>query len=248
MNTGYLISVDPSELASRFPHDDHRYDEEDESLSDVMGEDGDIINISHDALAELMTGDSYEAVLEPLLENIPPKEADFIYLYFIKDKRQSDIAQIFEITQAAVSYRLARGIKRLKFLHAHSILKFSEEEMRSTLKEIFPTKFECYKCSSEEGTCKICKGTKVIDIDVEILVGMWLTTCQSVVAARLGFIQGRVRHRFFSAVKLLSEVAKVDERYVPYHQIFSAIASKKFNIRREVNLPQWSNRGGDECF
>lgn len=245
-NNGYLISVDPSELASRFPHEDPRFDEEDESLEDI-NEEGGITNIHEDALAELMSGDSYEAVLEPLLDEIPKKEADFIHLYFIEKKRQADIAQIFEITQAAVSYRLSRGIQRLKFLHLHSILKVTEEEMRSTLTNVFPTKFECSKCSGG-GDCSVCNGTGSIFVDVEILVGMWLTTCQSAVAARLGFIQGRVRHRFFSAVKVLEEVALVDEKYAPYQKIFTAIASKKFNIRREVKLPQWSNRGGDECF
>ena len=77
---------------------------------------------------------------------------------------------------------------------------------------------------------------------------MWATTCQSEVATKLGLTQGRVRHRFFKAVKTLEEVAKQDERYLPYQQIFSAVASKKFNILREVKLPQWQDRGGDECI
>jgi hypothetical protein len=85
-------------------------------------------------------------------------------------------------------------------------------------------------------------------VDVEILVGMWMTTCQSEVASKLGLTQGRVRHRFFKAVQTLEDMAKIQEKYLPYQQIFSAVASKRFNILREVRLPQWADRGGDECF
>lgn len=243
-SNGYLIPVDPSEMASRFPHEDPRFDEEDESLEDVQ-EDGGVINISEDALADLMSGDNYETILEPLLERIPEREADFIQLYFIDKKKQQDIAEIFEVTQAAVSYRLSRGIKRLQFL---SVLpKVTEEELRAALPNVFPTRFECTKCSGDPN-CQICHGTGSFYIDVEILVQMWSSTCQSVVASKLGLIQGRVRLRFFNAVRILEDVVKVDPTYEPYQKVFSAIASKKFNILREVKLPQWSDRGGDECF
>jgi len=83
---------------------------------------------------------------------------------------------------------------------------------------------------------------------VDILVGMWETTCQSEVASRLKLTQGRVRHRFFKAVKTLETASEEDNTYEPYHKIFSAIASKRFNILREVKLPQWADRGGDECL
>lgn len=245
MNNGYLISIDPAEIASRFPQEDPRFDEEDESLEDVLDDEG-MINISEDALAELMAGDNYETILEPLLERIPEREADLIQLYFVENKRQADIAEIFEVTQAAVSYRLARGIERLKFLV--TLPKVTEETLRADLTNVFPTLYECAKCD-KSADCDVCGGSGKIYIDVEILVGMWLTTCQSAVASKLGLIQGRVRHRFFNAVTVLEEVASHDEKYAPYQKIFSSLAvGKKFNILREVKLPQWSNRGGYECF
>jgi hypothetical protein len=101
---------------------------------------------------------------------------------------------------------------------------------------------------TEEDMRRDLPGVPFKMIDVDILVGMWQTTCQSEVASRLGLTQGRVRHRFFGAVKQLEKKVKEDERFDPYHRIFSAIASKRFNILREVRLPQWSNRGGDGCF
>jgi DNA-directed RNA polymerase specialized sigma24 family protein len=218
MSSGYVIPIDPTELATRFSHDDPRFDQEDEEIEDDM-----VGNVSADSLAECFPDGDYESRIAPLLDRIPEREADLIFLYFIQKKRQADIATIFGVTQAAISYRLDRGIKRLKFLLA--IPQLSEDELRADLPAVFPQK-----------------------IDVDILVGMWETTCQSEVATTLGLTQGRVRHRFFKAVQTLEVAAKEDERFLPYQKIFSAIASKKFNILREVKLPQWQDRGGDECI
>lgn len=218
MSNGYVIPIDPSELANRFAAPDHSLDEpEPEEETEVES---------------LFSGEAYEARIAPLLERIPQREADLIYLYYIQKKRQADIAEIFEVTQAAISYRLDRGLQRIKFLL--SIPDVTEEEMRRDLADAFQ------------------------EIDVNILVGMWQTTCQSEVASTLGLTQGRVRHRFFKSVGTLKELAEKDQKlaeespdhpqkYDPYSRIFSAISSKKFNILREVKLPQWAGRGGDTC-
>jgi DNA-directed RNA polymerase specialized sigma24 family protein len=206
MSAGYVIPVDPADLANRLitPESDLDEDVEDSILGSLFAE-----------------GD-YEARIEPLLDRIPKREADLIYLYFIKRKRQADIAAIFEVTQAAISYRLDRGLKRIKFLLA--IPQVTEDEMREDLAEVFSP------------------------IDVDILVGMWETTCQSEVATRLGLTQGRVRHRFFKAVKSLELFAKQNKQLVPYNCIFSLIAKKNFNVLKEVRLPQWQGRGMAKCL
>jgi len=216
MSNGYVISIDPSELANRFSSEDPRFDNEDEKIDEDL-----VTNVSADVLSDYLSDGDYESRISPLLDCIPEREADLIYLYFIQKKRQADIAAIFGVTQAAISYRLDRGIKRLKFLL--SIPTVSKEDLETNLATIFPQK-----------------------IDIDILIGMWVSTCQSEVASKLGLTQGRVRHRFFKAVKTLQETADKDEQYRPYEKIFSAIA-QNFNIRREVSLPQWKDRGGDEC-
>lgn len=212
MSNGYVIPVDPSQIAARFssPDDDTADLEEAENVADDEG------------VAAFMSEMDYETRIAPLLDRIPKREADLIYLYFIQKKKQADIAEIFEVTQAAISYRLDRGLQRIKFLL--SIPQVTEEELRRDLAR----KFE--------------------EIDVNILIGMWKTTCQSEVANQLKLTQGRVRHRFFNAVKALDKHANDDETFKPYHKIFVSIASKKFNILREVKLPQWAGRGGDKCF
>ena len=208
MSNGYVIPVDPAELANRFaaePFEGEPEEEEDE-----------------DDIASILASGSYEDRIAPLLNRIPQREADLIHLYYIQRKRQADIAEIFDVTQAAISYRLDRGLQRIKFLL--SIPSVTEEELRADLPGVFK------------------------QIDVDILIGMWQTTCQSEVAKQLNLTQGRVRHRFFKAVKTLKDAADRDAKFVPYHKIFNAISSKRFNILREVKLPQWANRGGDEVF
>ncbi len=209
MSNGYVIPIDPTELSNRFAAPDSEPDLDDDGQE-------------HDEeVASFLVGADYESRIAPLLNRIPQREADLIYLYYIQKKRQADIAEIFGVTQAAISYRLDRGLQRIKFLL--SIPQATEDELCEDLAECFEA------------------------IDVNILVGMWQTTCQSEVANRLGLTQGRVRHRFFKSVETLKKRAEEDARFEPYHRIFSAISSKKFNILREVKLPQWANRGGDEC-
>jgi hypothetical protein len=207
-STGFTISVDPAELANRFASPEPLFDEpiEEAGEEEVMS----ILSSLH-----------FETQVKPLLDRIPDREADLIELYYIQKKRQADIAEIFDVTQAAISYRLDRGLQRIKFLL--SIPQITESEMRYNLPFV-PLKA----------------------IDVDILVGMWKTTCQSEVAMQLGLTQGRVRHRFFGAVKLLERKAIEDPTFEPLFKVFSSIASKNFNILRAVKLPQWENRGGDE--
>ncbi len=245
MSNGYVIPIDPAEIATRFSYSDPRFDNEDDSLDA-----DDANNVSNEVFADYLPDGDYESRIVPLLDRIPTREADLIFLYFIEKKRQADIATIFGVTQAAISYRLDRGIQRLKFLL--NIPQVTEEELRTDLPKAFPAQIPCPHCAvareTPRGPCQVCQGDGSILLDVEILIGMWATTCQSEVATKLGLTQGRVRHRFFKAVKTLQEIATLDPRFSPYEKIFSAVASKKFNILREVKLPQWQDRGGDECI
>lgn len=211
MSGGYVVSVDPTELANRFASPEPL-------LDDVEAEE-----MSGDEVGGILASLHYETQIKPLLDKIPNREADIVYLYYVLRKKQADIAEIFSVTQAAISYRLDRGIQRIRFLL--SIPQVTEEELRDAL-----------------------PGVPFKPIDVNILVGMWETTCQSEVASRLGLTQGRVRYRFFWAVRTLAKKAEEDDAFQRYHKLFSAISAKKFNILREVSLPQWRDRGGDGCF
>jgi DNA-directed RNA polymerase specialized sigma24 family protein len=233
MSNGYVVSIDPNDF-SRFVSFDPR-DEGDEDDGDMLlDEDSEEI----EEMRCLLEKQGYRVQLQPLLERIPEREADIIELYFLMGKRQADIAIIFGMTQAAVSYRLARGIKRIKFLL--EIPEVTLEQMKADLSEIFVS-----RPGSERGA-GASKTLDGVHIDVMILLHMWQTTCQSVVAQQLSLTQGRVRHRFFKAVEKLKEAAAVNPKFEPYSEIFSKISAKNFNILKEVQLPQWSKRGGDE--
>lgn len=239
MSVGYVIPVDPSDLAGRLSYavEDEDEEELDEEMLDGMG-----------TLSEYFQNEDKRARVMSLLDRIPDKEADLIHLYYLDHKRQADIAAIFQVTQAAISYRLGRGIARLKFLL--EMPQISEEDLRIDLAKAFPAKARCSYCHEKKiqsASCPICHGAKQMFIDVEILIGMWETTCQSVVADKLCLTQGRVRHRFFIAVDKLTELAKTDEHYVDISVMFVKI-SQSFNISHCVVLPQWQGRGGDHVF
>lgn len=222
--SGYVVPLDPNEL-NRFVAYDPRND--DSFLDDMDGElSADELEELEQEMAQLMETAGYRESVKPLLDKIPPREADIIELYYLRGKRQADIAIIFGVTQAAVSYRLGRGILRIKYLL--DMPQVTRDQMIEDLSRAF---------TCEDG----------MHVDVKILVNMWETSCQSEIAKILGLTQGRVRHRFFKAVEKLQDLSLADSRLEPYSEIFSKIIEeKKFNILREVKLPQWSNRGGNE--
>ena len=110
-----------------------------------------------------------------ILDRIPPREADFVDLYYFRQKRQTDIAMIFRVSQPTVCYRLQRAADRIKFLLKLPVL--DETEARPVLEKVL-----------NDAT------------DVTIMLRMYETTCQSEVAKFLGVSQGFVRHRFLRSI------------------------------------------------
>jgi predicted DNA-binding protein (UPF0251 family) len=139
-----------------------------------------------------------------IMERLPVIEADFIDLYFFRHIRQTDIAAIFGVSQPTVCYRLQRAIQRIKYLLG--VPKADPEEMRSNLKRFFTD-----------------------NMDIEILVLMYETTCQSETAKRLGVTQGFVRHRFIRSTKRM--LSHPSMRF--YGEIFITV-SENLNLLREV--------------
>lgn len=249
MSTHILIQ-DPANLSARFGNDKRLgYDaDHDLDLVDLI-QDRLHPKEEEDLVAEGQPLNFQE--IEHFLPRIPPREADLIRLYYRDKMKQEQIAKIFEITQAAVSYRLHRGIKRIQFL--------------CTIPEL------------DKDTFELELGPKFNDQDREILWRMYETTCQSAIAKLMNLTQGRVRHRFFRALykirdliaeevrekqvhaqvlkkqgktKAEVEAAEADineaidnSKYGKYWTVFFAISDKHFNILHEVTLPQFQDRG-----
>jgi len=189
-------TVDPSELEARF------------SVADSMDF---LHNILDDEREDASA--SLERVRE-IMDDLPDREADFVDLYFFFHKTQTDIADIFKVSQPTVCYRLQRATERIRFLLSLPDVTIDEMEVAM-------------------------RGFLADPEDVSIMVKMYRTTCQSEVASQLGITQGKVRHRFMRSTKRMSENAKMAK----YAEIFTAI-STKLNIRREVQRPAWESKIG----
>ena len=145
--------------------------------------------------------------VKEVLENLPPREADFIDLYYFKQIKQTDIARLFGVSQPTVCYRLQRATARIQFLL--NLPYVESDKMEQDL-----------------------AGFLSDPLDVQIMVLMWRTTCQSEVAKRLGVSQGLVRHRFIRSLKRM----KGNSKLVIYVSLFDSIQDN-LNILREVQRP-----------
>jgi DNA-directed RNA polymerase specialized sigma24 family protein len=248
--SSHILIQDPNNLSTRYSQQDRLgYDSDTEQDLDELIESQLAPELEETLQAESRSLDF--AAVAPYLDRIPPREADLIRLYHHDKMKQEQIAKLFRITQAAVSYRLHRGIKRIQFLR--------------TIPEL------------EEEVFELELGPKFCDQDREILWRMYETTCQSEIAKQMNLTQGRVRHRFFRALQrikdLIAEEARekqvqvqmmrkqgksIDDliqaeqeledtvknsRYGKYWTVFFAISDKHFNILHEVSLPQFRDRG-----
>ena len=150
--------------------------------------------------------------IREIVEDLPPREADFVELYFFRHLKQTDIASIFKVSQPTVCYRLQRATLRIQFML--SLPDVTAEDIEEAM-----------------------RGFLADPKDVEIMVLMYKTTCQSEVAKRLGVTQGLVRHRFMRATQKMQN----NQEMGTYAQVFDAI-SKNLNILREVQRNAWDAR------
>lgn len=147
--------------------------------------------------------------IRAVLDKLPPREADFVELYFFRHKKQTDIAHIFGVSQPTVCYRLQRATARIRFL-----LELPEIETKKLRRDL--------------------RGFLTDPIDVEVMVGMYDTKCQSTVAKKLDVSQGFVRHRFIRTIDRMATVPTM----ATYASLFRVI-SQNLSILREIRrLPK----------
>ncbi|MDB4278177.1 sigma-70 family RNA polymerase sigma factor [Deltaproteobacteria bacterium] len=155
--------VDPVELERRYANEDSM------SFMDM---------VFHEEISE--EGKEMLVRVESTLDLLPPTEADFIELYYFKHLKQTDIAEIFGVSQPTVCYRLQRAARRIQFLLSLPVLE--EDEME-----------------------RVMSGFLDDPTDARIMVLMYQTTCQSEVAKQLGVSQGFVRHRFIRSISRMEK-------------------------------------------
>lgn len=173
--SGHKI-LEPSELEGRFSNEDCIFN----------------TGITY---TEVMSEESKEKLgrIKDMLDMIPRREADFVELYYFHHMKQTDIANLFCVTQPTVCYRLQRASARIRFLLELPNLTLSEIE--DDLKDVL-----------------------VDPLDVKIMIQMYETTCQSEVAKNLNVSQGLVRHRFIRSIARLKNDG-YDELVTTYEKI-----------------------------
>jgi len=187
-------TIDPSDMESRFSQEDGI-----SYMDSIFSEPGEEDNAQIDRVRSVV-------------DMLPPREADFVDLYYFKRLRQTDIASMFGVSQPTVCYRLARAADRIRFL-----LSIPRVEESALVQDM--------------------AGFLSDPLDVQIMVLMWKTTCQSEVAKQLNVSQGLVRHRFLRSLSRMRSNA----RFAKYVAVFDYI-SANLNILREVQRPAWNDR------
>lgn len=160
--------VDPTEIESRF------------AIEDGMA-----------FMSSIFEEPSEEAILKvrevlEIMKALPDREADFVELYYFRRYRQTDIADIFRVSQPTVCYRLQRATARIQFLLQLPVV--AEADLRDHMTQFL-----------------------VDPLDVEVMLLMWKTTCQSEAASQLSITQGKVRHRFMRTIKRMHNWTRVPE-------------------------------------
>lgn len=191
-NWGSFLLYDPNDL-EKFYSNEHSFSE----LPSVWEE------LQEESFADM-------ARVKELLSLIPPREADFIDLYFFKKVRQASIAEMFNVSQPTICYRLRRGAARLKFLL--ELTPYPVVEIEKDLKAFLPD-----------------------PTDIFIMMGMLRTTCQSDVARELNVTQGFVRHRFLRTITALDK----SPEYKKYAEVFNKVRSN-VNVLKNNNRASWS--------
>ena len=186
------IVLDPSDIERMFSNED--------GLSTFPGS---TEELSDESKAELEQ-------VKGVLDQIPPREADFVELYFFQRIRQTTIAALFNISQPTVCYRLQRAAARIRYLLDMPNYDpwLMEQDLRGVLTD---------------------------PKDIQIMMGMVATTCQSEVAKELGVTQGFVRHRYFRTIGRLQKMRGMEQ----YVRVFEHVAAN-LNILKETHRSKWS--------
>jgi DNA-directed RNA polymerase specialized sigma24 family protein len=215
--------------------------------------------VGREGIIEVDFCPEYSAKVREVMGKLPEREADMLDLYFFKKKYQADVGKIFGVSQGDVSYRIKRAIKRIKFLLAYPeidtdlmikdlALIMPKEDLKKPSKKKKKTPLKSSKnktpipVNDELGKCmKKCKSS----LYLQIMLGMYKTSSQSVVAERLGIYQGRVRYRFIKGLDILRKEAETNPDYEKYVTAFEMVA-KNPNILRELKVQdRWRSKFQD---
>lgn len=159
--------------------------------------------------------------LEPFLQKLPAREIDLIEMYYRLRKKQKEIAEFFSVSQGAISHRLSRAKKRLKFLRDKPKV---DGNIYEDLKDHFSYR------------------------DIEIMDLMEKTTCQSETAKIINekyglsgkdmMTQVKCRHRHLRAIAKLEKEGESNPKLKEYYTL-CAFINEHLYLSHEVILPHF---------
>jgi hypothetical protein len=151
------------------------------------------------------------------IKKLPQIERDIYYYYCTRKIKQQDIRKIIKISQGGISHRVSRILKRVQILE--ELKDFNLEEALNDLNKIFNP------------------------FEIELLRGIFETTCQSETARRLNVLfnlkgekkmsQIKVKYRFERYLDIMKET--------PHFKYFNLIKDNLYSLH-EVSLPHFDRR------
>lgn len=177
--------------------------------------------------------DSLAESVKAAFEKLPDREYDMMDMYYNKGMHQEDIGKYFNVSQGDVSYHIKRGLRRIKFY-----LEFPEidvEKMKADLALILPK-------DTPRSNKRNANKNRSNDLYLKIMVGMYTTSCQTLVAKELGIHQGGVRYRFIKAVEIITAYCEENPEYEVYKKAFTMLMGNH-NILRELKTQErWKHK------
>jgi predicted DNA-binding protein YlxM (UPF0122 family) len=196
MNKIMYKNMDPLEIENRFSDEKNFFFDQEEN------------NLSYDDFV-------------PFLDKLPSKERDLIKLYYYMDKKQKEIAEIFSVTQGAISHRLSRAGKRLRFLR-------DMPKLNNGLEVVLKPYFN--------------------EFEIDLIDTMIETTCQSKTAEILNdkylldgddkMTQVKIRHKFERFIERLKKHKKVNSDLAVCLKLLVYIQDNLY-MMHEVVLPHF---------
>jgi hypothetical protein len=158
---------------------------------------------------------------QPFLDRIPRREVDLIEMYYRQDKKQKEIADFFEVTQGAISHRLSRARRRLKFLR-------DMPKLSSDPRKLLADYFEPF--------------------ELDLYLYMVETTCQSKTAellnrayrlkGRKAMTQIKVRHKFDRYIDRLKNLKRSHSELSGCYKL-AVYVKQNLYMLHEVILPHF---------
>jgi DNA-binding CsgD family transcriptional regulator len=154
-----------------------------------------------------------------------PETEKILLGYVEKGLNQNEIAQNLKVTQGAISSRISRIKKRLKFLIKQH--KYHWESIDTDLKWVFPP------------------------FELELIKGMINTTCQTETARQLNAMfnlqgeqqmtQVKIKHRFNLCIERLKQVEMNRSLRTNYVRLFNLVRNNLYCLH-EVKLPHFDHQ------